>query len=122
MKVAIPTKDQSALSVVKALITSWISHYGVPHRLHSDQGKCFEAEVIHGLCSHYDIDNSRTTHYNPAVNGVCERFNHTLHNLLRVLSAEKKRRRPGFLPELVFTYNSTPPYHNWQLTILYAFW
>ncbi|GFO36958.1 Pol polyprotein [Plakobranchus ocellatus] len=37
---AIPTRDQSAKSVTRVLIRAWIPHYGVPRRLHSDQGKC----------------------------------------------------------------------------------
>ena len=106
--VAITTRDQSAMSVVRALITSWIPHYGVPQRLHSDQGKCFEAEVVQALCKHYGIRKSRTSPYNPGGNGVCERFNRSLHNLLRVLSKEQKRRWPDHLQELVFHYNSTP--------------
>ncbi|GFN98527.1 Pol polyprotein [Plakobranchus ocellatus] len=44
---AIPTRDQSAMSVTKVLIREWIPHYGVPRRLHSNQGKCFEAEQKH---------------------------------------------------------------------------
>ncbi|GFN82817.1 Pol polyprotein [Plakobranchus ocellatus] len=83
---AIPIRDQSAMLVTRVLIREWIPHYGVPRRLHSEQGKCFEAEVIKCLCEHNGVAKSRTSPYNPGGNGVCERFNKSLHNLLRVLS------------------------------------
>ncbi|GFN95391.1 Pol polyprotein [Plakobranchus ocellatus] len=105
---AIPTRDQSAMSVTRVLIREWIPHYGVPRRLHSDQGKCFEAEVIKCLCEHYGVAKSRTSPYNPGGNGICERFNRSLHNLLRVLSEQQKHRWPEFVSELIFWYNSTP--------------
>ena len=106
--IAVPTRDQTARTVAKVLIEEWIPHYGVPLRLHSDQGKSFDAEVIRCLCEHYSIQRSRTTPYNPQGNGVCERFNRTLHDLLRTLSKEQKRKWPQYIKEMVFFYNSTP--------------
>ena len=40
---AIPTKDQTALTVAKMLVKHLIVPFGAPLRIHSDNGKCFEA-------------------------------------------------------------------------------
>ncbi|GFO26980.1 Pol polyprotein [Plakobranchus ocellatus] len=103
--VTVVTPDQSAVSVLRALIQHWIIHYGVPLRIHSDQGRCFEAEVIRQLCDFYGIKKSR---YNAQKNGRCERFNRTMIALLATLTPNEKLRWPEHLPELTFCYNSTP--------------
>lgn len=101
----IPTQDQRAFTVASIFIKEWFYQFGVPARLHSDQGKCFESVIVHQLCTLYDIHKARTTPYHPQGNGQCEHFNHKMY-LLCTLSAEQKSHRPQYLPQLVLNYNS----------------
>ena len=105
---AIPTPDQKAPTVARILIREWFVRFGVPQRIHSDQGRNFESALISELCNIYGISKSRTTPYHPEGNAQCERFNRTLHNLLRSVAPERRHRWPEYLPTLIHAYNSTP--------------
>ena len=105
---AIPCRNQHASTVAKALQEHWFTKYGIPNRIHSDQGRNFEGQVIKELCRLYDIRKTRTTPYHPEGNAQAERFNRTLFGLIKSLDQRDRRRWPELLPHLVYMYNTTP--------------
>ena len=106
--VTVITPNQKALTVAKVLVDKWFHVYGIPARIHSNQGKCFDNDIIKALCKMYEVNQSFTCPYNPRGNAQCERFNGTMFGLLRTLSKEQKADWPVHLPALVFAYNATP--------------
>lgn len=104
---AMPTVDQTAVTTARALWRHVFQQFGPPNQLHSDQGANFSSNLIKELCKLYGVQKSQTTPYHPAGNGVCERFNRTLIQLLGMLTDEKKNSWPEYIAELVFLYNNT---------------
>ena len=104
---AIPTRNQSAKTTAIILFDNSICHYGFPSWLHSDQGRNFKSKVIRELFSIAHIDKSMTIPYHPMVNGMPERFNQTLLNMLGTLEDVQKSDWKTYVPSLVHAYSST---------------
>lgn len=104
--VAVPTSNQKSHTVAKALWENFIVPYGIPEKLHSDQGADFESKTIKELCQLMGIHKIRTTPYHPRGNPV-ERFNHTLLSMLGTLKECDKVHWSSFVKPLVHTYNCT---------------
>ncbi|XP_060779606.1 uncharacterized protein LOC132887872 [Neoarius graeffei] len=104
--IAVPTKDQKANTVAKALWDNFIVNYGFPSRLLSDQGRDFESRTIKELCSLIGTEKVRTTPYHPRGNPV-ERFNRTLLSMLGTLEEKDKYHWRDFVKPLVHAYNCT---------------
>ena len=80
---AYPLADQTAERVARATIDNFISRFGCPLQIHTDQGTNFTSSLFTAVCKLLDIAKTRTTPYRPCSNGQVERYNRTLLQLIR---------------------------------------
>ncbi len=104
---AYPAKDQKAVTVAKILWDKFFVYYGLPARIHSDQGRDFESKLIKELLGMLGIKKSRTTPYHPQGDPQPERFNRTLLSMLGTLDAAEKHKWSQHISKLVHAYNCT---------------
>ena len=105
---AVPTRNQTAHTTAEALFNEFFIHFGIPTRIHSDQGANFESSLIHELCTLMGIKKSHTTPYLPEGNAGPERFNRTLLSMLGTLEEDQKGDWKKYVNSLVYYYNCTP--------------
>ena len=77
--------DKTASSVVAALKIHFISSFGVPGIIVSDNGKEFQSSEFNGFCADLGITHKFVTAYHPSANGIVERVHRTMKVALRAL-------------------------------------
>ena len=100
-------RNQEATTVADKLVNEFFFRYSPPQQLHSDQGRNFESEVIMEICRLLGISKSRTTPYHPQSDGLVERFNRTLLNMLATAVRDKPFEWEKHLRRLCLAYNTS---------------
>lgn len=75
---AIPLCDITAESVAKAFLSGWISRFGLPAQVVTDQGRQFESALFREFSKLLGIRVIHTTPYHPQANGQIERWHRSL--------------------------------------------
>lgn len=83
---AVPLPDQKAETVADAFINAWVSRFGTPHTITTDQGRQFESRLFSRVCERLGTKLIHTSAYNPRANGMVERFHRQLKNSLKALN------------------------------------
>ena len=73
----------------------------------SDNGKAFVGDLTKELMKRSHIAQAHSTTYHPQTNGLVERQNRTLVNMLRVYCSRYMTDWDKYLPQVVGAYNST---------------
>ena len=71
-------KKITAEAVASAFLSGWISRYGTPFKVTTDQGRQFESNLFREFAKLLGINVTHTTPYHPQANGQIERWHRTM--------------------------------------------
>jgi hypothetical protein len=104
--VAVPVKDGKAKTIAEAIFDHWVTKYGPPERIISDEGGEFNAKKIcEGLYEIFKIKKLTTSPYHQQANGQCERFNRTMSGMLAKYVKDNQANWEKYLSTCVLQYN-----------------
>ena len=105
---AYPMRNMEAETVAEIFVTQWVSRMGVPMIIHSDQGRNFESRLFKQTCHLLGVKKTRTTAFHPSGNGLVERFNRTLNEMLCTTGHENPLTWDKRVHLLTMAYRGTP--------------
>lgn len=104
---AFAVKNHTALTVADKLVTEVFCRFGLVAQIHSDQGREFESELFKEICNLLGIQKTRTCPYRPQSDGLVERTNRSLIQMLSIFVNENRNDWDDHLPYLLMAYRST---------------
>ena len=103
--VALPSIESER--VAEALLEVY-SRMGFPSEVLSDMGSNFTSDIIKEVSRLISVKQLTTSPYHPICNGLCERFNGTLKQILKRLCSERPQDWDRYLPAILFAYREAP--------------
>ena len=104
---AIPIKNQKAVTIAQKIIDRIVTIFGIPMQIHSDQGRSFESSIFQEMCNLLGIEKTRSTPYRPQSNGMIERANQTIANMLTAFVNKNQNDWDELIPILMMAYRSS---------------
>ena len=101
---AFATPDQTKETVATILVDEYFCRYGAPTRLLSDRGATFLSDVVRAATDAFAVKKTNTSPYHPQTDGLTERFNATMANMLASFAAQDDWDL--YLRKVVFAYNT----------------
>ncbi|UYV67607.1 K02A2.6-like, partial [Cordylochernes scorpioides] len=101
---ALPSAD--AQQVAKFVLEDVVLKHGAPREIITDRGRVFQSKLISeltGLCS---SAQRFTTAYHPQTNGLTERLNKTLADMMSMYVDVEQKEWDVILPFITFAYNT----------------
>ncbi|MCG8033054.1 MAG: DDE-type integrase/transposase/recombinase, partial [Candidatus Thiodiazotropha taylori] len=102
-----PMTNMEAGTVAKIMVEEVVTKFGIPNKIHSDQGRQFESALFKEMCTILQIEKTRTTAYHPQSDGMVERFNRTLASMVSMFVDENHSDWDELLPYMTMAYRAT---------------
>ncbi|KAI2652491.1 Retrovirus-related Pol polyprotein [Labeo rohita] len=104
---AVPLRKATAKNIAWELFLLF-SRVGLPSEILTDQGTPFMSRLMADLAHLLKVKQIRTSVYHPQTDGLVERFNQTLKQMLRRVVAEDKKDWDLMLPYVLFGVREVP--------------
>ncbi|GFX20351.1 retrovirus-related Pol polyprotein from transposon 412 [Trichonephila clavipes] len=101
---ALPTAEVA--EIAKFLLEEIFLRHGAPRVIITDRGAVFRSRLVSSLVDLCNIDHRFTTAYHLQTNGLTERFNKTLADMLSMYVDVEQKNWDEILPFVTFAYNT----------------
>lgn len=101
---AFAVPDQRAETVAKLFVEQIVCRHGLPEELLSDRGANFLSTLIQEICKVLGVKKINTSGYHPQTDGLVEKFNSTLTNMIAKSCDIRERDWDDHLPFVLFAY------------------
>ncbi len=100
--------NHKAETVADCIIKRWIANHGILIRIHSDNDPEFRGHAITQLKKMLSMKGTFTMPYTPQSNGLCERMNQTIENIIKCMVREERSTWDKSLDLVMMAYRATP--------------
>eukprot|EP00731_Ephydatia_muelleri_P015652 Em0009g76a len=102
-----PIPNMEAKTIANMFVGHFVIRFGAPDVLHTDQGRNFESALFKEVCLLLGVHKTRTTPYHPQSDGLVERFNRTLLDLLSIAAREDEQNWDLCIPTVMLAYRTS---------------
>jgi transposase InsO family protein len=102
-----PIKNANAVTIANHYVNDIVCRFGTPEQFLTDNGSIFTGHVMQEIHRQLEVKSIKTSPYHPQTNGLTERFNKTLVDMLSMYVSAHHKDWDQQLPQVLFAYRTS---------------